>query len=87
MKSESGAMNFFGHETRIVLTGSMEGSDEFYNEHPEYEIKRSIPKMLSLSTLFQTMKKKPKLSIMILRLEMFLHLSIKLPAMLLLLIE
>ena len=40
MKSEGGAMNFFGHETRIVLTGSMEGSDEFYNEHPEYEIKK-----------------------------------------------
>lgn len=40
MKSENGAMNFFGHETRIVLTGSMEGSDEFYNEHPDYQIKR-----------------------------------------------
>lgn len=40
MKSETGAMNFFGHETRIVLTGSMEGNEQLYIDHPEYEIKR-----------------------------------------------
>ena len=40
MKSETGAMNFFGHETRIVLTGSMEGDDGLYIDHPEYKIKK-----------------------------------------------
>jgi len=40
MKSETGAMNFFGHETRIVLSGSMEGNEEIYKAHPEYQIKR-----------------------------------------------
>ena len=40
MKGENGAMNFFGHETRIVLTGSMAGEDQVYIDHPEYEIKK-----------------------------------------------
>ena len=40
MGSEKGAANFFGYEARIVLTGSMDGDDSFYKEHPEYEIKR-----------------------------------------------
>lgn len=40
MKGANGTMSFFGHETRIVLTGSMVGTDEFYASHPEYEIKR-----------------------------------------------
>lgn len=37
--SSNGATNFFGNEIFIVQTGSMEGSDEFYESHPEYEIK------------------------------------------------
>ena len=37
--SDSGATNFFGNQVYVVLTGSMEGSPEFYAEHPEYEIK------------------------------------------------
>ena len=37
--SSNGASNFFGTEVYTVLTGSMEGSDQFYAEHPEYEIK------------------------------------------------
>ena len=37
--SSNGVSNFFGTEIYTVLTGSMEGSDEFYAEHPEYTIK------------------------------------------------
>lgn len=42
MPSDDSGINWFGNEVRIVLTGSMEGSDSFYQEHPEYEI-RSLP--------------------------------------------
>lgn len=31
---------FFGMETRLVVTDSMEGDEDFYAEHPEYEITR-----------------------------------------------
>ena len=36
--NDSGATNFFGNQVYIVLTGSMQGSDEYYAEHPEFEI-------------------------------------------------
>ena len=42
MPSQDSGMNLFGNEVRIVLTGSMEGSEEFYASHPEYEI-QSLP--------------------------------------------
>ncbi|MCR5506172.1 MAG: hypothetical protein K6F07_04170 [Bacilli bacterium] len=38
--SKNGVSNFFGTQLYTVLTGSMEGSDEFYAEHPEFEIKK-----------------------------------------------
>lgn len=37
--SSSGVSNFFGTEVYTVLTGSMEGSDEYYASHPEFEIR------------------------------------------------
>ena len=39
LNSTNGVSNFFGTEVYTVLTGSMEGSEEFYAEHPEYSIK------------------------------------------------
>ena len=36
----SDSLSLFGHQTRIVKTNSMEGSDEFYEEHSDYEIKK-----------------------------------------------
>lgn len=40
MPSSSSGFSLFGHQTRIVLTNSMEGDDEFYKSHPEYEIQK-----------------------------------------------
>lgn len=40
MKGKNGTMNFFGNEVRLVLTGSMNGTDEFYEQHPEFKVKR-----------------------------------------------
>ena len=42
MQGKEGGMNFFGREVRLVLTGSMDGSDEFYEmeENKDLEIKR-----------------------------------------------
>lgn len=40
MPSSSSGLSLFGHQTRIVLTNSMEGDDEFYKSHPEYEIQK-----------------------------------------------
>lgn len=39
MPNQNSVMSIGGTEMRIVLTGSMEGSDEFYEQNPEYEIK------------------------------------------------
>ena len=38
-RTNGDTFSFFGTQTRIVLTGSMEGSDSYYASHPEYEIK------------------------------------------------
>ncbi len=68
--SSNGATNFFGNQIYIVQTGSMEGSEQFYKEHPEYKIQAApvnsavfvnlAPELIAESDTQETITRKQK---------------------------